>query len=191
MAKRKSRWENITRAGTIDSMSGELKLFPRINNTLDEFIEVSRSKFWSIPIIWNVNLKNTAGYFFESVVRTNKVNGTYPGQRNQYQWITDVDTSREHIELHPGLTFATDKQMNQVFLHEVAHAIQHHTEIKFRRQNHYYRFERSHGRIWYDVMISLGIPPLKTHRIPEALRKAAVHITPSGKVIDPSEGLTI
>ena len=182
MTKRRPRWENIPRAGTIGSMSGELELFPRINNTLDEFIEVSRSEFWSIPIIWNVNLKNTAGYFFESKVKTHKVDSA---------WITDVDTSREHIELHPGLTFATDEQMHQVFLHEVAHAIQHHTEIKFRRQNHYYRFERSHGRIWYDVMISLGIPPIRTHRIPEALRKAAVHITPSGKVIDPSEGLTI
>ena len=191
MKKRRSRWENIPRAGTIDSMATELELFLRVRDTLDEFISGSRPEFWTIPIVWNANLKNTAGYYYESIVKTHKVEGSYPGQRDQYEWVTDVDTSREHIELHPGLTFATDKQMHQTFLHEVAHAIQHHAEIKFRRQNHYYRFERPHGRIWHDVMIFLGIRPIRTHRIPEALRKAAVHITPAGKVIDPSEGLTI
>ena len=182
MKKRRSRWENIPRAGAIDSMAAELGLLPEIMEALDKFVEVSRPEFWSIPIIWNVNLKNTAGYFYQSVVRTHQVDN---------QWVTDVDPSREHIELHPGLTFASDAEIKQIFLHEVAHAIQHHAQIKYKRQNHYYQFERPHGPIWYDVMISLGIPPLRTHRIPEALRKAAVHITPSGKVIDPSEGLTI
>ncbi len=182
MKKRRSRWENIPRAGAIDSMALELELFIKIRDTLDKFVGGSRPEFWTIPIVWNKNLKNTAGYFFGCKVRTRQVDG---------DWITTVDPSREHIELHPGLTFATDKEMHQVFLHEVAHAIQHHAEIKYRCQNCYYRFEQEHGRIWYDVMISLGIPPLRTHRIPEALRKAAVHITPSGKVIDPSEGLTI
>lgn len=182
MAKRRPRWVNIPRAGAISDMAMELERYGNIRDTLDEFVGGSRPEFWTIPIVWNVNLKNTAGYFFESRVETHRVGGT---------WVTDVDTSREHIELHPGLMFATDKEMNQIFLHEVAHAIQHHAEIKYRRQNHYYRFERPHGPIWHDVMISLGIPPLRTHRIPEALRKAAVHITPSGKVIDPSEGLTI
>jgi len=182
MKKRRSRWENIPRAGAIDTMALELDLFFKVGAALDEFVGGSRPEFWPIPVVWNRNLKNTAGYFFESKVRTHQVDNV---------WVTDVDTSREHIELHPGLTFATDAEMNQVFLHEVAHAIQHHTEIKYRHQNHYYRFERPHGPIWHDVMVSLGIPPIRTHRIPEALRKAAVHITPSGKVIDPSEGLTI
>ena len=191
MAKRRSRWENIPRAGAIDSMAEELELSAKIESTLDEFVGESTPEFWSIPIIWNMNLKNTAGYFFASKVRTRKVDGLVLGQRNQFQWVTEVDPSREHIELHPGLTFATDAELHQIFLHEVAHAIQHHAEIKYMRQNHYYRFERPHGRIWHDVMVSLGIPPLRTHRIPEALRKAAVHITPSGKVVDPLEGLTL
>ena len=185
MKKRRSRWENIPRAGAIDSMALELELFIRIRDTLDEFVGGSRPEFWSIPIVWNRNLKNTAGLYFQSAVRTHYNAGP------DSKWAITVDVSREHIELHPGLTLAGEHHYHNTFLHEVAHAIQHHTQIKFRRENRYYVFERAHGRLWQDVMVSLGCRPVRTHRIPEALRKAAVHITPSGKVIDPSEGLTI
>lgn len=182
MIKRKSRWENIPRAGDIHSIAKELELLTPITAAYLLFADESRPEFWAVPIVWNRNLKNTAGMYFESIVKTHRWENGHT---------VDIDASREHIELHPGLTLAEAHHYPDTFLHEVAHAIQHHAEIKFRRENRYYVFERSHGRLWQDVMVSMGCRPVRTHRIPEALRKAALHITPSGKVIDPSEGLTI
>ena len=190
MKKRRSRWENIPGASSVSSKASELDCSVAIARALSEFIQPERyDDIWHIPVVWNKNLKNTAGYYISGVVRTHEEAGLTGSPSGK--WITTVDPTREHIELHPGLTLADERHQYQTFLHETAHAIQRHTEIKFRRQNRYYTFERPHGPIWHDIMVCLGVPAIRTHRIPEALRKAALHITPSGKVIDPSEGLTI
>ncbi len=181
MARRKARWENIPRAGTITSMANELGCTNTLKRAVSEFVsERDREKFWNVPVVWNRNCKTTAGYYIGPIVKINK---------NTKE--LSIDLSREHIELHPGLTLAEPRHLYETFLHECAHGIQRWAEIRFKRSNKYYRFESSHGPIWGDIMLTLGLMPKRTHRIPEALQKAAVHITPGGKVIDPTEGLDL
>lgn len=181
MARRRARWENIPRAGTIGSIADKLGCRNTITKTMSQFMDLDdREEFWKVPVVWNKNCKTTAGYYLGPLVYKYK-SGAFKR----------LDKSREHIELHPGLTLADPRYHYETFLHEVAHGIQRWAEVKFKRSNKYYNFESSHGPIWADVMITLGLKPKRTHRIPEAMQKAALHITPSGDVIDPMEGLDI
>jgi len=85
-------------------------------------------KLYNVPVNWNHKLRRTAGTF----------------------------SSKDGIELHPGLACASPRDLHATFLHELAHAMQFLVYGKV-----------DHGETWWEMMHQLGQKPTRTHNIPE------------------------